>query len=135
SFSPSTSPTRLCPKLSSILAGSQFTGPLPGGDAICNIEYLSNVARTENWRLTVRDNSAYVPYTNTTTLGPGKIGQTAFQDMLLTITNTSGPFAVTAPNTAVTWTVGTTQAVTWSVANSNLAPVSCANVKISLSTD
>src|SRR5437868_4257971 len=55
--------------------------------------------------------------------------------MLLTITNTSGPFAVTAPNTAVTWTVGTTQAVTWSVANSNLAPVSCANVKISLSTD
>jgi hypothetical protein len=129
SFSPSISPTRLCPQLSTILAGANLTGPLAGGDAGANIEALSSVSRTLNFRLTVRDNA---PYSNT---APVSVGQTQFDDMVVTVSNASGPFAVTAPNTAVSWNVGTAQTVTWSVNNTTAAPVSCANVKICLSTD
>jgi hypothetical protein len=55
--------------------------------------------------------------------------------MVVTVSNTSGPFAVTSPNTAVSWAGNSSQAITWAVANTTAAPVSCANVKISLSTD
>jgi Metallo-peptidase family M12B Reprolysin-like/Secretion system C-terminal sorting domain/Bacterial pre-peptidase C-terminal domain/Fibronectin type III domain len=129
SFTPTTSGTRLFPKLTTILAGANVSGPLTGGDAGANTEALSSVSRTLNFRLTVRDNA---PYSST---APLSIGQTQFTDVVVTVSNTSGPFAVTAPNTAVSWNVGTTQNVTWSVNNTTAAPVSCANVKISLSTD
>ena len=55
--------------------------------------------------------------------------------MTVTVSNTSGPFQVTSPNTNVTWPGGSTQTVTWNVASTTAAPVSCANVKISFSTD
>jgi Metallo-peptidase family M12B Reprolysin-like/Secretion system C-terminal sorting domain/Bacterial pre-peptidase C-terminal domain/Fibronectin type III domain len=129
SFSPTTSGTRLFPKLSTILAGLNVTPPNPGGDAGANIEALSSVSRTLNFRLTVRDNA---PYSST---APLSIGQTQFTDVVVTVSNTSGPFAVTAPNTAVTWAGGSAQNITWSVNNTTAAPVSCSNVKISLSTD
>jgi subtilisin-like proprotein convertase family protein len=127
SFSPTTSPTRYFPILSTILAGGLVTGPLPGGGAGVNIEALSAVARALNFRLTVRDNSPYVPNV--------KVGQTAFTDMTVNVSAAAGPVMVTVPNTNVTWISGAIQTVTWNVAGSNLAPVSCANVKISLSTD
>ncbi|HMU46316.1 MAG TPA: zinc-dependent metalloprotease family protein [Chitinophagaceae bacterium] len=130
SFVPSSSPTRLCPRLSTILAGLQITPPLPGGDAIANIEALSSVSRDLHFRLTVRDNH---PYSSTPPLA---IGQTQFADMTVTVTNTSGPFQVTTANTAGTsWPAGTTQTVTWDVANTTAAPVSCSNVNILISTD
>jgi hypothetical protein len=47
----------------------------------------------------------------------------------------SGPFLVTAPNTAITWTGGSPQSVTWNVAGTDAAPVSCSAVNILLSTD
>ncbi len=128
-FSPSASGTRLFPKLSTILAGLNVTPVLPGGDAGANIEALSSVSRTLNFRLTVRDNHAF------SSSAPVAVGQTAFADAVVTVSNTSGPFAVTAPNTAVTWAGGSAQTITWSVNNTTAAPVSCANVKISLSTD
>jgi hypothetical protein len=128
-FSPSASGTRLFPKLSTILAGLNVTPVLPGGDAGTNIEALSSVSRTLNFRLTVRDNHAF------SSAAPVAVGQTAFADAVVTVSNTSGPFAVTAPNTAVTWAGGSAQTITWSVNNTTAAPVSCANVKISLSTD
>jgi hypothetical protein len=53
----------------------------------------------------------------------------------VTVTNTAGPFKVTAPNTTVSWAAGSTQTITWDVANTTLAPVSTANVKILLSKD
>ena len=127
SFPATASPTRLCPGLSTILAGLLITPPLPGGDAICNIEALSSVSRTLNFRLTVRDNHPYVP--------DSTIGQTQFTDMTVTVSNTSGPFKVTSPNTNVTWEGGSTNTIRWAVALTNRPPVSCAAVKISLSTN
>jgi hypothetical protein len=127
SFSPTASPTRTFPRLSTILAGLAVTPPFPGGDAGANIEALSSVSRTLNFRLTARDNRPYVPSST--------IGQTQFTDMTVTVTNTSGPFQVTSPNTNVSWAGGSSQTITWAVANTTLPPVSCANVKISLSTD
>jgi hypothetical protein len=129
SFSPTTSATRLFPKLSTILAGLNVTPVITGGDAGANIEALSSVSRTLNFRLTVRDNAPY------SSAAPLSIGQTQFTDAVVTVSNTSGPFAVTAPNTAITWAGGSSQTITWSVNNTTAAPVSCANVKISLSTD
>ena len=129
SFSPTVSPTRYFPKLATILAGALISGPLTGGDAGANTEALSSVARTLNFRLTVRDNC---PYSST---APVKVGQTQFTDMVVTVSSASGPFAVTSPNTAVSWVGGSSQAITWSVASTTASPVSCANVKISLSTD
>ncbi len=129
SFTPTTSGTRLFPMLSTILAGGLTTGPLAGGDAGITIEALSSVARPLNFRLTVRDNS---PYSST---APIKVGQTAFADVVVTVSAASGPFAVTAPNTAVTYAGGSSQNITWSVASTTATPVSCANVKISLSVD
>ncbi len=129
SFSPTTNPTRTCPKLSTILSGLFITPVLPGGDAVANIEALSSVARTLNFRLTVRDNSPYV------SSGAIKVGQTAFTDMTVTVDGTSGPFQVTVPNTAVTYPGGSSQTVTWLVNNTTAAPVSCANVNILISTD
>ena len=127
SFSPTVSGRRLFPKLSTILSGLFVTPPLPGGDAGANIEALSSVARTLNFRVTVRDNNPYNPGVT--------IGQTSFTDAVVTVSGTSGPFAVTAPNTAVTWNAGSAQTLTWSVNNTTAAPVSCASVNILLSTD
>lgn len=127
SFSPTVSGTRTFPKLSTILAGLNVTPPLPGGDAGANIEALSSVSRTLNFRLTVRDNHPYVAGSET--------GQTAFTDAVVTVTNTAGPFAVTSPNTAINWSAGSAATVTWSVNGTNAGTVNCATVNILLSTD
>jgi hypothetical protein len=129
SFAPTTSPIRYFPKMATILAGGLVSGPLSGGDAGANTEALSSVSRTLHFRLTVRDNA---PYSST---APVTIGQTNFADMTVTVSNSSGPFSVTAPNTAVSWAGNSSQTVTWNVASTTASPVSCANVKISISTD
>jgi hypothetical protein len=129
SFSPTTSGTRLFPRLSTLLSGSNVTGPLPGGDAGANIEALSSVSRTLNFRLTVRDNH---PYSST---APVAVGQTAFTDVVVTVTNTAGPFQVTSPNTNVTWSAGGSATVTWNVNGTNGGSVNCSAVNILLSTD
>ncbi|MCH7665157.1 MAG: hypothetical protein IH936_04410 [Acidobacteria bacterium] len=111
SFTPVASPCRTFPKLSDILNNTATIG-----------EILPSVARALNFRLRARDN-----------LPAG--GGTGDDAMLVTVDGASGPFTVTAPNTAVTWTGGTNQNVSWNVANTNAAPVSCAAVNILLSTD
>ena len=129
SFAPTISPVRYFPRLSTILAGSLVTGPLPGGDAGVNIEALSSISRTLNFRLTVRDNSLY------SSSAPIKVGQTAFTDMTVTVDGNSGPFQVTSPNTNLSYVGGSTQIITWDVNNTTSPPVSCGNVKISYSID
>ena len=108
---PQSTPVRYMPNLPAVVAGTTPTW-----------EVLSSVARTYNFRLTVRDN----------VVGGGCAKQ---DNMVVTVNGTAGPFVVTAPNTAVSWPGLSTQTVTWNVASTNLAPVSCANVDILLSTD
>ena len=128
SWSPTISPLRYFPKLSSVIANSATTSQV-GGDSGMLSEALSSVARTLNFRLTVRDNC---PYSST---APIKVGQTAYTDMVVNVNATAGPFIVTAPNTAVSWVVGTNQNVTWAVAGTTANGVNAAFVDIFLSTD
>ncbi|GAB4154152.1 MAG: hypothetical protein Tsb0033_01740 [Winogradskyella sp.] len=85
-------------------------------------EAVPNVARTLNFRLTVRDNIA----------GGGSNNS---DDTVITVNGTAGPFIVNSPNTNVTWNAGTTQTVTWDVAGTTGNGVNAANVDIFLSTD
>ncbi|TXJ26276.1 MAG: T9SS type A sorting domain-containing protein [Chitinophagaceae bacterium] len=107
----STSATRVFPILSSILDGTNTN----------QWEKLPGVTRTMTFRLTVRDNHAGG-------------GNTKDDDMTVTVAS-AGPFTVTSPNSSVSWSSNLEQIITWSVNGSDLAPVNCANVKISLSTD
>jgi hypothetical protein len=111
SFLPTSSPSRTFPKLADILNNTTTIG-----------ESLPTTTRSMNFRVTARDNR----------LGGGG---TASDDMIVNVRADSGPFVVTQPDIAVTWPVGSSQTVTWNVANTTGAPVSCVNVKISLSTD
>lgn len=129
SFLPTTSPTRLFPRLSTILTGANITPCFPGGDAIANIEALSSVSRNLNFRLTVRDNSVY------SSTPPIKIGQTSYTDMIVTVSNTVGPFLISTQNTAVSYAGGSTQTLSWSVNGTTGAPTNTSDVKISWSTD
>lgn len=108
-FPPVTNGTRLFPKLANIINNNQTLG-----------ELLPAYARDLNFRLTVRDNRA----------GGGGV---AYQDISFLVTDAAGPFLVTFPNTADTLSGAIN--CTWDIANTNAAPVSCSNVKISLSTD
>lgn len=128
SWPPTSSPSRYFPKIESIIANSATTSEV-GGDAGMLSEALSAVARTLNFRLTVRDNA---PYSST---APIKVGQTQFTDMTVTVNGVAGPFVVNAPNTAVSWTAGTNQTVTWDVAGTTGNNINAAYVDVFLSTD
>lgn len=117
SYTPTTSPTRYFPKMSSVLTGATTTS----GTEIL-VEALPSVARTLNFRLTVRDNRA------------GGSGNNS-DDMIVTVNATAGPFAITAPNTAVSYVGGSSQTITWNVAGTTANNVNCANVDILISTD
>src|SRR5204862_6268243 len=95
-----------------------------GGANPCLLgELLPSIARTMVFKVVVRDNRA------------GTGGVNSNTSSTITVNAASGPFAVTAPNTAVSWAGNSTQTITWSVAGTNVAPVSAANVKVSLSTN
>ena len=111
SFDPASSPTRTFPQMSDIVNNTETIG-----------EQLPADTRTLHFRLTVRDNRAGG-------------GGTDWDEISIDIDGGSGPFKVTAPNTAVTWSAGATETVTWDVAGTSGAPVSCANVDILLSDD
>ena len=124
SLLPSASPNRYVPKLSRIVAGQLTeTNPNSGDDW----ETVSTVARSLDFALTVRDRAPSAT---------GLHGQSSYDLMAITVDATSGPFTVTAPNSAVTWDTGTSQTITWDVANTdNAAGPNCQNVNIKLSTD
>ena len=112
SFSSSTDPTRYFPNLNALSNGGPFTW-----------EVLPSVSRTMNFRVTVRDNAAGGSCTD-------------YMDVTLDIDGSSGPFVVLYPSaTGIVWNALTSETVTWDVANTDVAPVSCSNVDILLSTD
>ena len=129
-FAPTTSPSRTYPSLPYILNNANvppltYTGTSPTG-AVCAPgetcvigENMPSQTRTMNFRVVARDSK----------------GGTVDAGTQVNVRVDSGPFAVTAPNTAITATGGSPLTVNWNVNNTTAAPVSAANVKISLSTD
>ncbi len=112
SLTPMVSPLRYFPNLPAIIANTTPTW-----------EVLAGVARTYNFRFTVRDNK----------IGGGC---TAEDNTVITVNGTAGPFLVTAPNVAgINWPALSSQTITWDVASTNIAPVNAVNVDIFLSLD
>lgn len=111
SVMPTVSPQRYFPSLAAIVANTTPTW-----------EVLSSVARTFNFRVTARDNAA-------------SFGCNAQGNMSVAVAGNSGPFVVTQPNTAVSWTSGSQRTISWDVAGTTASPVSCSNVDILLSLD
>ncbi len=120
SYVPGTFATRVFPSFPFIL-NNQNNPPIFMNGFLVG-ELLPNSTRTLNFALTARDNRS-------------SGGGTSSSALQVNVRGEAGPFAVTNPNTNITWNGGTQQVVTWSVANTTAAPISTANVRISLSTD
>ncbi len=112
SFPPVIDNTRYFPNLSDLKFGVNAN----------QWEKVPNVARTADFRLTVRDNKA------------GGANNT-HDDMRVTFDPSFGPFEITSQNTSgISWSSGTTETITWDVNNTNTLP-GASNVNILLSTD
>ncbi len=112
SLFPSPDNKRYLPNLAAVIAGTTPTW-----------EVLPSVARTMDFRVTVRDNST------------NNISCTAEDDIRIT-TVAGNPFIVTSPTTSgVIWFESQNQTVIWDVAGTDVGPVSCDNVDILLSYD
>lgn len=118
SYSPTTSPTRYFPIMSSIFAGSTTT---QGADIA--IEALSSVGRTLNFRCTVRDNEV------------SPAGQTNYDNAIITVDASKGPLTVTSQNTdGIAYPTSSSQTVTWAVNSTNSSPGG-STVDILITTD
>jgi hypothetical protein len=127
---PKVSGSRTFPDIAVILAGYPAAPPSAMGGL--KGETLPTQARALKFRLTVRDNRAGGG--GVVTGGDGcQAGYTGiFQ--INTIAGT-GPFEVMIPNGGESYNGGSTQTITWNVVGTDNAPISVANVKVSLSTD
>ncbi len=136
-------PTRVFPAMYKILANNTNaeTGacpvgpiayPVPNDTRECFMEFLPtsdyvgfagvNASPASlHFRFTARD-------------GQGGVSAAA-PDTTLILAANAGPFLVDGPGGGAEWTAGSTRTVDWDVANTDIAPVSAANVKISLSLD
>ncbi|MGC6429564.1 MAG: reprolysin-like metallopeptidase [Jejuia sp.] len=117
SLPPTAVNTRYIPSLTNVLnGGTTRINPLLGTDW----ETASNVPRTLNWALTVRDRSISAP-----------TGAQSSYDRMQVIVEDVEPFKVINP---ISWTQGTTQTIEWNVGQTNNATINCQNVNIYLST-
>jgi hypothetical protein len=107
---PKLSPTQVFPTITNYSTNVYRTGDRP-----------TNTTRTMNFRCVVRDNRA----------GGGAVN---WDDTQVNVVGTAGPFVCNTP-TGSPYAGGATLTLTWNVASTNLAPISCANVKISMSAD
>ncbi|MFC5045362.1 reprolysin-like metallopeptidase [Aquimarina hainanensis] len=112
SYPSSSSPDRYMPKLSTVIGGSTSS----------TWEVVPSVARTMKFRLTVRDNHAGG-------------GNSASDNMTVSVSGNAGPFVINSPNTNVSWSANSSQTVTWNVAGTTANGINAANVDILLSTD
>lgn len=111
SLTPTASPSRYFPALSSVLANN----------LVPKWEVTPSVARTLNFSLVVNDNKA--------------TGNQAARDvMTVTVTN-DGPFTVTSQISGGNFTGNTSIPVTWNVAGTNTGTINTQNVSILLSKD
>jgi hypothetical protein len=116
-----TTGARTFPQMQYILANANVPPSTYGPFSLLTGELLPAITRTMTFQVIARDNRAN---------GGGISTATA----TVNVSGTSGPFAITAPNTGVTWAAGS-QTVTWNANGTAGAPVNAANVKISMSTD
>lgn len=125
---PKTTGSRTFPDMAVIQAGYPSNpAPTMGG---LKGETLSPVARSMNFRLTVRDNRAG----GGGVVSSGGGGCQSSSGFTVNVAGTQ-PFTVSVPNGGEIAAGGATENVTWNVAGTNLAPFNVSNVKISLSTD
>ena len=126
SYPATTSPSRMFPSIQYVLNNDNLPPSTYncGGPTCVTGEVLPTISRSMTFQVTARDNRA----------GGGGINSTTAN---VVVDAGSGPFKVTAQDSllAPNWQANTMQTVTWNVANTNAAPVSAANVMISLSTD
>ncbi|MET3535610.1 zinc-dependent metalloprotease [Chryseobacterium limigenitum] len=105
-----TTPTRYFPKLATVLGGNVAN--------VVDFESASNVARTTNFRVTVRDNK------------PAGQAQTAYATQTIVVGSASA-FTVNAS----TLTPNTNSTITWVVSGTTASPYNVANVKIDYTFD
>lgn len=111
SFSSTTSPTRVFPRIPDLVNNSTTIG-----------EHLPTYSRQLNFKCSIRDNRA---------------GGGGFNDDLksMSVSSNAGPFLVQSPNGGGTLQGNQSLPVTWDVAGTNQSPVNCSSVDIYLSTD
>ncbi|WP_179333955.1 fibronectin type III domain-containing protein [Winogradskyella costae] len=109
---PVATPHRYMPQLSDVV----------NGNLTPTWEMLPSISRTMDFVLTVRDNNP-------------SVGQTASDEMTVTVTDSAGPFVVTSQSTNEIWNVGENATITWDVANTDVAPVNATEVDVFLSID
>ncbi len=119
-YLPTTSSTRYFPSLNFILNNANVPPNTTNG--YMTGERLPSITRTMNFQVIVRDNRSGGGGVNTATA-------------TVNVVNTNAAFAITAPNTNVSWGGGSAQTITWNVAGTTANGINAANVKISLSTD
>ncbi|MCG7281025.1 M12 family metallo-peptidase [Chryseobacterium taklimakanense] len=114
SLPPVSNPTRYFPKFSLVMAGILTSQS--------DWESVSNVARTSNYRVTVRDNHPVKEQQ-----------QTSFANQKIAV-GSDGPFKINIVSGENIYSGAATK-LTWDVANTNAAPYNVANVKISYTVD
>ncbi len=110
SWAPTASPTRYFPKLATVLGGAVKN--------TAEFEAASTVARTTDFRVTVRDNK------------PGGQAQTASATQTIVVGNAA---AFTVNTTSLNPNVNST--IAWTVSGTAVAPYNAANVKIDYTED
>lgn len=124
---PNLSPDRYMPIIDRVITGQLTeTNPTITPDN-SSWETVSNIGRTLNFALTVRDRSE--------ANGVGQMPQNDFDIMQVTVDNESGPFVVTSQTSNDIWDAGSNQTITWDVANTDGGAVNTPTVNILLSTD
>jgi subtilisin-like proprotein convertase family protein len=114
SYEGTNDPSRTIPNLTDVLSN---------GGVSTTWEKLASVDRAINYQLVVRDNDI-------------NGGQTATDNVTITVDGNSGPFKVSSQDTAgIVWNNGNTEVITWDVAGTDQAPVSTSLVNILLSLD
>ena len=113
SYTPVKEPNRYLPKLSTLASGSLSS----------TWEVTPLVAREINFTLTVRDNNT-------------EAGQSDSDDLLVTVTDAAGPFAVISQDTeGLVLTPNSQEMVQWDVAGTTGNGINASSVNIRLSTD
>ena len=105
-LTPTVSPIRYLPALPSVLSGN-----------FDNSEKIPQVARDMNLRLTARDG----------------FGGVDSDDIVVTVSGSSGPFTLTSPNGGEV--VGESKSIRWDVSKTDEAPINVSLVEILLSTN